>query len=121
MPKLYPAEWSRLVGEFEALDAEAQAAYHAYEAAPADQRDALEARYEELGRLRNAHEDRLLEATAPSPEAAAYQLRLYALGHLFTDLAEPPGADEERAVAVLRHIYDGLRRLAVASAVPPIL
>jgi hypothetical protein len=114
MIEVRSALWDQLVAVYEAADAEADAAYALYgEADPgAEGYDELEARHEELGRVRREHEAKLLAVRAPTVAAAAYQLRVYALSYQSADFAEPARSDEDREQTILRRIYESLQQLS---------
>lgn len=112
MTEITPAEWDALVASHQDVEAAAEAAYHAYVGASDGARAALQARCEQIGRVYDQQQQRLLRVEPPTLGAAAYQLRLFALGYHLGDPAEPALADDAREITVLRRIYLSLNTLA---------
>lgn len=116
MSNVTATQWTEWVAAHQAVEAAAEAAYRAYVDAPEFARNTLEARCEEIGRIYDQQHARLLGVEPPTVAAAAYQLRLFALGYHLGDPAEAPLPHEEQEIAVLRRIYRSLTRLADRAA-----
>ena len=112
MSRISASLWNQLVDAFEQADAAVELAQQARERLPAPANDELPTGLEEIHaavrRVRDEWEARLLALEAPNVEAAAYQLRLFALRHHAADLADGPRADEEPQAWALRRIYRSL-------------
>lgn len=115
MPEISAGRWAQMVADYEAATVDARAARRALETASDGLRAPLKAEWEELQRRRHERQDLLLSVEAPSVEAAAYQLRLFAELCRLPDPAGPPPAEDDHA-GVLHRIYAGLRKLAAAHA-----
>lgn len=109
--------WGQLVDAYERAESDAALAFHAFDLVPLADNDEqpsdVEGNYEALRAVRDQWEDKLLSVEAPTVQAAAYQLRLFALRYHGADLATRHGYQDDQ-VAALRRIYDSLERARLA-------
>jgi hypothetical protein len=105
--------WGQLVEAYERADTDAELAFHAFDLVPLADNDEspsdVAANYEALRAIRDQWEDKLLSVEAPTVQAAAYQLRLFARRYHGADLATAYAYADDQ-VAALRRIYDSLER-----------